>query len=167
VYTSSMSILPHVTPAPAAKSKDITRIATFYAAVIVVMVVSQLFTFESFVLLFREYHLPVSAHLSTFLSALLVVCEVFALPFLLRMSLSPAFRVVSIVSGWGVAMLWLLITVWLVSTESMIGTVGFFGTVFDTMPGWWAVCISLVFCILAAWSSWGMWPGRRVVARKK
>ena len=167
MYTASMSILPYVTPAPTPKTKDVSRIATFYAGIILVMVVAQLFTFESFVLLFRDFGFPFGPQYPVFLSAFLVICEVFALPFLLRMPLSPAFRWVSIVCGWLVAALWFKITVWVVFSETLFNNVGFIGTVVDTMPGWWAIFMSLAFGILAAWSTWGMWPGKRSAQRKK
>jgi len=162
-----MSMFPITTPAPVQKTKDVTRIATFYAGVILVMVVAQLFTFDTFTVLFNSFDFTFGPQYPAFLSALLVISEVFALPFLLRMAMSPAFRWVSMVCGWLVAAIWFKITVWLVFTDSLVSNVGFLGAVFDTMPGWWAIFISVLFGILAAWSSWGMWPRQRSAKRKK
>ena len=151
-----MSKIAKVTPAPVPKTKDVQRISIFYAVVLVVMVVAQLFTFDTFI----ELYGPIIA-------ALLVVFEVFALPFLLRMPLSRAFRWVSMVSGWLVAALWIGITSWLITADVSVGTVGFLGTAIDTIPGWWAVFMSFAFALLAAWSAWGMWPAKHSAKRKK
>jgi len=155
-----MSIFPKATPAPLPKTKNVTIIATFYAVILVVMAVAQLFTFDEFLKLISSFDFPAGVQYAHFIAALVVVAEVFALPFLLRMSLSPAFRWFSMMLGWGVAVLWAKITICLVISDTLINNVGFLGTVVNLMPGWWAIFISLAFGILAAWSSWGMWPGR-------
>lgn len=159
-----MSFFVTPTPAPKPRSKDVKTVATFYAALLTVMLITQLFTFEKFLTLLVDYDLPggeVTAYLT---AALIVVVELLALPFLLRMSLSPAFRWVSMVAGWLVALVWVKLTLWQVMTQPLTETVGFLGTVVDTMPGWWAVCLSASFGVLATWASWGMWPKKR--ARK-
>lgn len=171
VYTASMSILRTPTPAPVPKTKDVKRIATFYAAILVIMAVAQLFTFESFLQLVVSFDLPGGPQVAYYTAASLIVVEVFALPFLLRMPLSPAFRWVSLVCGWLVAVKWLIVTVWLAVQDNAVSTIGFLGTVVDMMPGWWAIFISITFGILAGWASWGMWPRhtgkRRRFSRKK
>ena len=163
----NMSILPLPTPAPEPKNKGVQRIAIFYAAIIVIMVIAQLFTFDKFVLLVKEFNFPGGARSAAFLSALIVIAEVFALPFLLRMPLSQAFRWVSIMSGWLVAGLWLYVSVGLVLRDGGVNNVGFLGTVIAIAPGWWAIFTSLVFGVLAAGASWGMWPKNHSVHHRK
>lgn len=156
-----MSILPKPTPAPTPKTDTAKQIALIYAALLVIMSVTQLFTFEDFLGLIPQYHLPMSTALETALAPVLVAAEVFAIPFLLRMALSPAFRWFSMFLGWLVAALWLFITFWIVSTSQAVETTGFTGTLGTFPPGWWAVCMSIAFAILAAWASWGMWPASK------
>ena len=149
------------TPAPKPKTEAVKQISLFYAAFLVVMIVAQLFTFEKFLELIIAFNLPVSVVTVASLAPIIVTCELFALPFLLRMTVSPAFRFVSMVLGWLVSLLWLGITIWLVTSGSTVATVGFLGTAINLIPGWWAVFISVLFGIMAVWASWGMWPLRK------
>jgi len=160
-YTAGMSILPTPTDAPAARTRDSKRIAIFYAGILAVMAIAQLFTFDTFLELVKTFGFAGGVGYAYFLAAFLVVAEVFALPFLLRMPLSPAFRWVSMVLGWIAAAIWIKITIWLVTQGSAVVSVGFLGTLVDIMPSWWVVFMSLTFGILAAWSAWGLWPGKR------
>jgi len=156
-----MSILPVPTVAPVAKTNDARRVAIFYAGILAVMAIAQLFTFDTFLELVETFGFPGGTSYAYLLSAVLVAAEVFALPFLLRMPLSPAFRWVSMVLGWLAATVWIKITTWLVLQGSVVASVGFLGTVVDVMPSWWTIFMSLTFGILAAWSAWGLWPGKR------
>jgi hypothetical protein len=158
VYTLSMTIFATATPSTIPKTKNVKQVATFYAGVLVVMSVAQLFTFESFLKLMTSFEFPGGIKYAYFLTALLVVAEVFALPFLLRMALSPAFRFLSMLCGWLVALIWAKLTIWMVLVNTPINNVGFFGTVINVTPGWWAAFISIAFGLMAAWASWGMWP---------
>ena len=156
-----MSVLVKPTLAPIPRTPESAKISLLYAGVLVLMVVSQLFTFEDFIVYVNSLGLPLSPEATYLVAPLLVVCEVFALPFLLRMWLSPAFRAVSMFLGWAAAGLWISLTVWIVAAGAPVSTIGFLGTLVDLMPGYWAICVSLAFGILAAWSSWGLWPGKR------
>jgi predicted lysophospholipase L1 biosynthesis ABC-type transport system permease subunit len=162
-----MSILPKASPALPAKSKESQQIALFYAVVLVGMAVAQLFSFEDFIKLVPAFNLPLGGLWPYAVAPLLVTAEVFALPFLLRMALSPAFRVVSMGMGWIVAGGWFLVSLWIVSTSQPVDTIGFFGTTVNLMPGWWAVYLSVAMGILAAWASWGLWPIKRRASKTK
>jgi len=148
------------------KTKDSVKISFFYAVILVAFAVTQLFTFEEFLEYIPTLNLPIDHTASYALAPILIVAEVFALPFLLRMRISIAFRYFSMFLGWVVAGLWLFITVWLAVSSSQAETVGFLGTLVSIMPGWWAVFISLALGILAAWSSWGLWPGKNAKKKK-
>lgn len=140
----------------------------FYAVLIVVMVVAQLFTFEAFLELFASFEFPGGRTTGYVLASVLVAAQVFALPFLLRMAMSPAFRMFSLLSAGLVADIWLFTTLWLAIVQPAVTNVGFLGTVVETMPGWWAVFIALAFGVLATWAAWGMWPGgTKPVVKKK
>lgn len=152
-------------PAAAPRTRASCGASIGYAALLVVMAVAQLFTYDDFVTLIRHYELPFSLPVIAVLPALIIVYEVFALPFLLRMSLSPAFRWFSMILGWLTPALWLFLSCWgAVFAQRFAGTVetvGFLGTVGSLPLGWWAVGVSACMAILAGWASWGLWPGRR------
>lgn len=156
-----MSILATPTPAPKPRSKDVPRIAFLYALIILAMVVTQLFTFDTFLELIASFGLPFGEQFTYFTGALIVITEVFALPFLLRMPLSKAFRWVSMVCSWIVSLIWIKLTMWIVITEQPVDNVGFLGTLVGLIPGWWAIFVAISLAILAGWASWGMWPGKR------
>lgn len=156
-----MSIFAKLTVAPEPRSKDVWLIAMFYGVILAVMAVAQLFTFEHFTELFVGFDLPGGETVAYFLASFVVACEVLALPFLIRMPLSPALRWVSMGAGWAVALTWLKLTIWQAVTEPDVDTVGFLGTALNMVPGWWAVFLGAALVILAAWASWGLWPGRR------
>ncbi len=158
-----MSILVKATPAPVPRTDTAKQISLLYAAILVVLVVTQLFSFDEFIELFSAFDLPGGAALAP----IVIVVELFAIPFLLRMALSPAFRWLSMSLGWFAAAIWLFVSWWVATTYPDVTTIGFFGTILDVAPGWWAVLVSLAFGILAAWSSWGLWPGSRRHTAKK
>jgi len=158
-----MIILPKASAPILPKTKDAPIIALMYASIIVVLVVAQLFSFDKFLTIVESYWLPGGVVFAHFLAAYLVIVEVFALPFLLRMRVSLAMRVVSMGCGWLVALIWLGISLWLVISTNAVGNIGFVGSVVALAPGWWAVFISIALGTLSAWASWGMWP----LVRKK
>lgn len=143
------------------------QVAVLYAGILVLFAIAQLFTFEKFLELTPQFGLPFGEAFGYLLAPLLIVCEVFAIPFLLRMTVSPAFRWLSGGLSVLVAVLWLFIAVWVVTTKASVATIGFLGTVGDLTPGWWAVLIAVALTILAAWSAWGLWPATRGSSIKK
>ena len=144
-------------PAPA-KTERSRTIALFYAAILIVMAVGQLYAFEKFIPLVESFWLPGGHGTATLLAGVIVMAEVLAVPFLLRMSLSPLMRIFSMVMGWIVPAVWLYIAVWLNVTTNAVNNIGLFGTKVPLMVGWWAVFFTIALAILAAWASWGMWP---------
>lgn len=156
-----MSIFARVTKSPVTRGEATKQAATLYAGLLTIMVVCQLFSFEEFLTLFESFGLPFGQAFTATLPALLIVLELFAIPFLLRMYLSPAFRWVSMVFGWLAAGGWLFLTVWVDFTNQAPETIGYLGTVVTLTPGFWAVFLAVAMAILAAWASWGMWPGKR------
>jgi hypothetical protein len=154
-----MSFFRKPTPAPKPQSKEAASMSTLYAVLIVIMVVAQLFTFEAFLELFVAFELPGGRPIAYTLASSLIAFQVFALPFLLRMSISPAFRWVSLFSAGIVADIWLFVTIWLVIVMPPVANVGFLGTVVDLQPGVWALFVAVAFGVLAIWATWGLWPG--------
>lgn len=154
-----MSVFVKSTGAPTPKSPHVKGIATIYAAILVLFALAQLYSFEEFSVLFvEEFSLSIPFTLTVLLAPLIVTLEVLALPFLLRMRLSPAFRFLSMMSGWFVAVIWAWVSLWAVIREPYVETIGLLGTVISLPAGWWAVLLSLGLGLMAAWASWGMWP---------
>jgi type III secretory pathway component EscU len=143
---------------------DVQKVIFAYSLMLIIFVLCQLFTYDGFIRLLESFWLPGGATTARLLGSVIVVCELFALPFLLRMDLSRLMRIISMVLGWVVPAIWILLTLWINLTVNAISNVGFLGSVIKIQPGWWAVCMSVGLGLFAAWSSWGLWP---FVAKKK
>jgi len=152
-----MSFFVKSTAASKPKTKNVQLISLGLAAVFVLMAVAQLFTFESFPEVIAATGIPGEASVW---AAVLVTLEVLALPFLLSMRLSPAMRVVSMVSGWIAIALLLKIAVWANLSSEAVSNSALLGDTVSLPVGWWNVLICLSLGVLAAWSAWGMWPLR-------
>lgn len=153
-----MAILKQPTVAPPARTDATKQLSYLLAGFIVIMLVAQLFTFDTFIDFFTGMYLPVSYAFAFSLAPLIVALELFSLPFLLHMKLSPAFRWLSMVCGWLAMIVWLYMSVWTTTVSHGASSVGFLGTVIDITPGWWSVFLMISICIITAWVSWGMWP---------
>jgi len=156
-----MNVFVKATPAPKPRTKESHQVAILYAALLVTFAVAQLFTFDEFIELVPNFQPPLGDALVYAIAPLIVTVEVFALPFLLGMALSPAFRWLSMACGWLAAGLWVGISAWVVFTQPAVETIGFLGGIGELTPGWWALCIPIALSILAIWASWGLWPGKR------
>jgi hypothetical protein len=137
------------------------KAALVYSGILVVLAVTQLFSFDQFLVVVRDFALLGGKPGAYFLATVIVIAEVFALPFLLRMQVSVAMRYLSMAMGWLVALLWLGITAWLVATGSNVTNIGVFGDVVSFAPGWLSVLCGLGLSALSAVVSWGMWPASR------
>ena len=153
-----MNILDKATLAKKPKTRESQKIAYMYATILIVFVLTQLFTFDKFLVLLESFLLPGGVFTARLLGGVIVASEVLALPFLLGLKLSPFMRIISMVLGWLAALVWLKLSLWLVLTVNAVSNIGFFGTTVSMVPGWWAVFICIALGILAAWASWGLWP---------
>jgi len=160
-YTESMNIFVKATPAKKPRTPESQKVAYVYSFVLIVLALSQLSNFNDFLTLLESFWLPGGAPVAHLLGGIIVVSEVFALPFLLGMQLSPLMRVISMGLGWLVPLKWLGLALWLNLTVNAVSNIGFLGTTVRLTPGWWAVFFSIALGILAAWASWGLWPGKR------
>lgn len=159
-----MSMFVTSTPPPEPKSPTVEKAAVLLAGIVIVLALSQLFSFEKFPDAIRALALPgIDEGYAVLVAALIAIAEVLAVPFLLRMRLSIAMRVVSMVAGWLVALWWVFVTLWQNMMPAGQSGVGFLGATVTAPVGWWAVCLMLGVGILVAWASWGMWPLRRAV----
>ncbi len=151
-------MLAKTTDAPKPRNPNIKQLSILLAGIYTVFAVTQLFSFEDFTVLTGSFDLFNNDVLSSVLASLIVVSEVFALPYLLRIKVSRLMRVFSMVCGWIVAATWLKISLWLVLTVNAVPSLGLFGGLVDVEPGWWAVFFNLSLVILNIWIAWGMWP---------
>lgn len=146
------------------KSETAKIIAWVYAGILTVMTVVQLFAFEDFVPLFHDMAFPGGNGTGSLLACLIVFAEVFALPFLLRMQLSPLMRWMSLVCGWVVPVLWLAVSLWLfhVYPASVAATMnaGILGTDVSVANSLQIVIIAVLFA-LAGYATYGLWPAQK------
>ena len=153
-----MSILVQPTHAAAPRSKLTWVLSLLAAAFLIILAVSQLFKYESFSDELSTALPGISATSSHMLAALLVIGEIFALPFLLGMLLSPAMRVVSMLLGWLVTATWLSIAVQGALSGNSAVRAGLFGATVSLPAGWWAVGVFVVVAGLIGWVSYARWP---------
>ncbi len=162
-----MNLFVSATSAKTPKTVESQKIAYAYAGILTILALAQLFTFNEFLTLLEAFLLPGGAPVAHLVGGLIVVSEVFALPFLLRLKVSPLMRAVSMVLGWLVPLVWLKLTLWLIFTSNPVSNIGILGTTIKLLPGWWVACISVSLGILAAWASWGLWPYKPRSNKKK
>jgi hypothetical protein len=156
-----MSFFVQSTAAPHPRTKNIRSVSLFFAGLLILMAVAQLFTFEDFPAIITQMQLPGGELFSPIRAAFIAVLEIAALPFLLSMRLSPLARAVSMFASWAVAVAWLVASLWTnIVLQNTINS-GFLGATLSITSGWWTVFFSLALVVLAAWTSWGMWPFRR------
>lgn len=152
-----MSFFVMSTPARPPKTSNVRLVSLSLAAVFVVLAVAQLFKFEDFPGVIAGFWLPGGETVARLVAALLVTCEVLALPFLLAMRLSPAMRILSMGLGWLVIAGWLFLALWANCTTNVIGSMGIFGATLRIPVGWWAAFFFVALAVLAGWAAWGMW----------
>ena len=153
-----MSFFVKSTLATRPKTKNVRPISLGLAAVFIIMAVSQLFTFESFPEVINAMGVPGSGDFASVRAAIIVTLEVAAVPFLLGMRLSPAMRIVSMVSGWLAILIWFIDSLWINLLDVKPASNALLGDTITTPVGWWSVFFCLGLGVLAIWSAWGMWP---------
>lgn len=159
VYTTAMSFFVRATQARVPKTDNAGKVALLLAAILIILAVVQLFSFSKFSAVIDDMWLPgVNGAMPKVLAAFIVTAEVFAVPFLLRMRLSPLMRLASMVLGWLVVAWWLYVLTWQNVTATALANNGLFGATLGLPVGWWSVCFMLGVAVLAGWASWGLWP---------
>ncbi len=161
-----MSIFTKTTLADKPKTVESGLAAYLFAGLLIIFAVGQLFEFDKFIELFGAFNFLGGEAVSRIAAAMIVVFEVFALPFLLGMRLSKLFRIVSMVLGWFAVFGWLKISLWINMAANSATNFGLLGTKIQLIPGWWAVPFCVALCILAVWVSWGLWPLQNGKKRK-
>jgi len=156
-----MSFFVKTTPAPKPRTINSLKVSLLYALILTAAAVIMLFNFEDFLAYIQSINLPFGTGLNYAFLPLMVVAQVFALPYLLRMDLSLAFRYVSLYLGLLAAALWIFLASWVVLSGQATGATEFSGSLVSFLPGFYAIFITLAVGVLAIWSAWGLWPGKR------
>jgi len=156
-----MTQLAHATKAPAPRSDSAKTVAWVYAGILVVMALLQLFAFEDFLPLMASYDLPGGYGTTGLVGCLIVLSEVFAVPFLLRMALSPLMRWVSLACSVLAPLLWAKLAIWGAISGSVLENSGFLGTKVPFHSGGELFLVSSILLALSIWTAWGLWPGKK------
>ena len=149
-----MSFFAKATDPPVSKTKNSRQISLLLAVIFLIMIIAQLFSFEKFPDIIAAMNLPGGQGLAKLQAAVIVTLEVFALPFLLAMRLSPAMRVFSMIAGWLAIGGWVITAIIMNKTDNS----GILGATVSVPAGWWIVFFALGMGVLAAWAAWGAWP---------
>jgi len=156
-----MSFFVKTTVAPKPRTINSWKVSILYAIILTAAAVIQLFNFEDFLLYIQSLNFPFGSGLNYAFLPLMVVAQVFALPYLLRMDLSPLFRYVSLYLGLLAAVLWIFLAFWVVLSGAPDVSTQSTGSLMSILPGFYAIFITLALGVLAIWSAWGLWPGKR------
>jgi len=161
LYYLHMVQFAKATKAPQPRNQSVTWVSMTYVAILVIMAVAQLFGFEDFIPLIQSYDLPGGFGTATLVGCLIVYIEIFALPFLLRMPLSPPMRWMSLVCGLLVPLAWIKLTIAGLSSNAAVTNSGLLGAKVTVHGGTAELVVSLILLVLAVWSVWGLWPVRK------
>lgn len=140
------------------RTQTIKIVAWVFAALLVIMAIGQLFSFEKFIPLISEYYLPGGEGMATLVASLIVITEIFALPFLLRMPLSPLMRWFSLFCGFAASFIWLLLGFVALTGDVTTSNSGLLGVKVAIPTGWPQLIWSVVMTGLASYAAWGLWP---------
>ena len=124
---------------PKIKNKYEQLVAWFLGGIFLVLSLVQLVRFEKFITFIEGYISSDGAAMGQVIAAILVTLEVFALPFLLRMKLSPLMRIVSIVCGWLASLLLLSLALLLAYSTQVAVKIGMFVLIANFASSEWAV----------------------------
>lgn len=127
-------VLAKALAAPTPRSKTAVRVAWVYAAILVIMLIGQLFAFEKFIPLIQDYWLPGGYGTAVLIACCIAVAEVFALPYLLRMPLSPLMRECSRVLSVIVPTTWVVLAVHYFAAGGVLENAGILGAKVTISP---------------------------------
>lgn len=160
-----MSIFVKSTEAKKPKLESSRWAALLLAGIVIVMLVGQLFTFEKFPAVLQSLGFFSSDASSKVVSALIVIFELAALPFLLRLRLSPLMRICSMVAGWLILLYWFVTSICLNVSLNISDNSGVLGDTISVPVGVWMLTFFMALGVLHGWASYGMWPLSRVTKK--
>lgn len=127
-----------------------------YAVVLTVMSLAQLFTLEDVIPMVEEYWFPGGAGAATLFVGVVVTAQVFSLPYLLRMQVSPLFRLFGAVLSFVAPLMWLGAAVYALASDRVLANGGMFGEKLVVPADASQVAIATVLVILAVASAYGL-----------
>jgi hypothetical protein len=133
---------------------SVVAASLYVAGFFVITATLQLFAFESYPDVIRSYGLPIADELALPFAALIVCLEIFAVPYLLWMKLSPLMRWVSMMSGWLALAYWMGVGIWQGVADFYIPNAGLFGAKVLMPQGRWLVSYCAVLLILMIYVVW-------------
>jgi hypothetical protein len=128
------------------------------------MAVAQMVSFEEFVEAFREYRFG-NETLTVAIALMVITLEVFAVPFLLRVSLSRAARFVSAWFALVLPYVWTILTVHAFVANATVNNAGYFGGFLGFHVGTFALVFDLAWMIVVG-LSFGAIGGTKVIKLK-
>jgi len=146
-----MSIFPaRATDAPRPKNIQLLVVSYAAAALLLGMAVAQLVTFDKFLPLVQDAYLSGERPPAQLIVAVIVASEVFALPFLLRLRLSPLARISSVGCGFLAAGTWLMLQVTQLIEGVSTTSTGIFGTLVRAPYSMTLIVLLALFGLLIA-----------------
>ncbi len=118
------------------------------AAIIIVMAIMQLMTFEKFIPVMQNYRVFDNPGMGKVLASSIVAVEVLSLPFLLRLRLSPLMRWLSASLLAATGILWVSLGAWALLTQPPLIGSGLTGSLLSHLPLWLSLTIEGGLCLL-------------------
>ncbi len=120
----------------------------YLAFFFMVVALAQLVAFEKYPDVIAGFGLHTSQPMNFVIADVIVLLEILALPYLLRMNVSTLLLIISRTSGVLVLVFWLLIGIWQSMTAEMFQNAGLFGAKVPTPSGWWLVYYMIALLVL-------------------
>jgi hypothetical protein len=130
--------------APKVKNKQLLIVPYVTSAILLVMLLSQLATFDKFVPILADYNLNGGLMMAQLTAVGVVVSELFTLPFLWRMKLSPLARICSSVLGFVASILWLTLGIIGIAHAKHLASTGIFGSLLHLQSSILLTVIALI-----------------------
>lgn len=136
------------TDAPKVKSRKLLFIPYVTSAILLVMLLSQLATFDKFVPILNDYNLNGGLLMTQLTAVGIVISELFALPFLWRMKLSPLARFCSSLLGFAIVLFWLSLGIVGIARAKQLDNTGLFGSLLHLQSSILLTAIALILLLL-------------------
>lgn len=137
-----------VTHAPQPRKPYVSMIAWILAGVMVAMLLLHLVRIDTLIPVIAGI---VPATAAAWFVTLIVIIELLALPYLLRIKLSPLFRVISGALVVAAPLIWLCFTIWAYGAESSTGQ---FSSYVQTPGSWWLIVLNMAWLAGSYWLLW-------------
>lgn len=142
--------------APVPRAPWVVSVSIGYALILTVMSLAQLFTLEDVIPIVKDYWFPGGAGVATLFVGGVVAAQVFSLPYLLRMAISPLFRVFGMVLSFVAPLMWLGAAVYAMATDRVLVNGGMLGEKLAIPADASQVAVAILLLVLAAVCAYGL-----------